>query len=222
MASIEQSITHEEVKKSARYVSAGSAVEAVAGIGTVTLAILALAHLLPLAFAAIGTIAVGAGLLVEGAAIAGRFDELLTETQGANLAHRSLGRGMAAESVGGVAGVVLGILALLSVDPMVLLPVAMIGFGSALLFGTGAIHDLNQFVLEDHASDQQRRLTREAVSVASGGQVLLGVGAVTLGILGVLQVAPLTLTLVGLLAVGGAAVLAGTALTTRMRLNLRS
>ncbi len=220
MASIEQGIPHDEIVKSARYVTAGSLAEAMTGVGTVTVAILALANVLPLAFAAIGTIAVGAGLLFEGAAIAGRFDDLLTEAQRADLAHRFLGRGMAAESVGGVAGVVLGILALLSVDPLVLLPVAMIGFGAAFLFGTGASHDLNQFVLGDRASEERRRLTREAVTVANGGQVLLGLGALTLGILGVLSIAPLTLTLVGLLAVGAAAMLAGTALSVRWRLNL--
>lgn len=222
MASIEQSITHEDVRTSARYLSAGSVVEAVAGTGTVALAILALTGALPMALAAIGTIAVGAGLLVEGAAIAGRFDELLKETETAHLAHRALGSGMAAESVGGVAGIVLGILALLSVDPMVLLPVAMIGFGAAFLVGSGASRDLNELVLDDQAPERKRRVTREAVAVANGGQLLLGIGALTLGILAVLGVAPLTLTLVGLIAVGAAAMFAGTALSVRLRLNLGS
>lgn len=220
MATIEDTIIREDVVRSARYVTAGSVIEAVAGAGTATLAILGLAGVLPIEFAAIATIAVGVGLLFQGGAIAARFDDILTETELAHLANRSIASGMAAESVAGVAGTVLGILALFHVASLTLMPIAMIVFGAALLVGTGAAHDLNHFVWNDQARANDQLITREAVTVVAGGQFLLGAAAVTLGILGVLAIVPLTLTLAGLIVVGGAALFNGTALSIRMRLNL--
>ncbi len=222
MASIEQSVNREELKRSEEYVEAGSLFEALAGAGTATLAILGLAGVLPAYFAAIATIAVGVGLLTEGGAIMARYNDLLFEAEAAHLQHRSLGSGMAAESVGGVAGIVLGILTLVGVAPMVLLPVAAIVFGAALLVGSGANRDLNRYAATLWIGPEAHKAARGAVTAATGGQALVGVAAVALGVLGVIGLSPVALTLVALLSIGGATLLSGTALTARVRPAQRS
>ena len=222
MASIEQHVTPEEMKRSEQYVETGSVFEALTGAGTATLAILGLAGVLPGYFAAIATIAVGVGLLSEGAAIVARYNDLLWEAETAHLEHRSLGSGMAAESVGGVAGVVLGILALVGVAPAVLLPVAAIVFGAALLIGSGANRDLNRYASGPWSGAQPHKLARQAATAATGGQALVGVGAMALGVLAVIGLSPVVLTLVALLSIGGATLMSGTALTARVRPNERS
>ena len=56
------------------------------------------------------------------------------------------------------------------------------------------------------------RVMREAVSTSSGIQILFGLGAVTLGVLSLVGVfTPITLTLVAILAVGGASLFSGAA-----------
>ena len=217
MASIEHSIDREESRRSEQYVETGSLLEALAGAGTAILAVLGLAGVIPGAFAAIATIALGVGLLTEGGAIAARYNDLLFTVEAAQLEHGSLGSGMAAESLGGLAGIVLGILALMGIAPPVLLPVAAIGFGTALLIGSGANRDLNTYAGALWNGPEPRGAVRRAVTAASGGQALVGAAAVALGVLGVIGLDPLVLTLVALLSIGGATLLSGTVLTARLR-----
>jgi hypothetical protein len=64
----------------AQTVGAGSSAETTAGLGAIVLALMALVGVLPLILAAIATIASGAGLLLEGAAVTARYSELRLET----------------------------------------------------------------------------------------------------------------------------------------------
>ncbi len=218
MATAHSTHYSEEVHRSARVVAGGSILETVGGAGAVVLSVLALAGVLPLVFAAIATIAVGAALLFEGGSIVSRYAQLEAETAGdTRLANTSLGSGMAAESLGGIAGIVLGILALLGVSPVVLLAAAAIAVGAALLVGTEAVSRLNALeVLGGHVPDKAHRLTRQAVTASSGGQVLAGIGAAVLGILALLSIEPLTLVLVALLTLGASTLLSGSALSGKM------
>jgi len=54
-----------------------------------------------------------------------------------------------------------------------------------------------------------QELARESASTLSGIQMLAGLGAITLGILAIIKIVPETLSLVGLLAVGAAVLMAG-------------
>jgi hypothetical protein len=85
-------------------------------------------------------------------------------------------RGLWEGRIAGVAGIVLGILALLHLAPDVLAPVAVIVFGGALVLGRG---------------------------VGRMGRIIVGVGATVLGILALLHLDPRTLTLIALIAVAG-------------------
>ncbi len=217
-----------EEMRSAELMAGGSLVEAVGGVAGVVLAILGLVltGFLPVYLAAIAVIAVGFAMACEGAAIAGRYSRLLRETGDTPAAEAELGGGMTAEFLGGIAGIVLGILALLQLVPMVLLPVAAIVFGAALLLGCGATARLNHLVVERFCGTTLHVLSRpiatEAVRAASGAQVLVGLGAIVLGILGLVPAFPtLTLALVAFLAAGASLLLSGAALSGKFLSLLR-
>lgn len=192
----------------------GSAIEGLGGIGAVVLAIIGLAGLLPAAMAAIATIVVGAGLLFEGGAIAARYNRILAMTAGKPETEKAeYGSGMTSEFVGGGAGIVLGILALIGIAPAVLLEVAVIVFGATLLLSAGSTAKLASFGAYYRMPGEEHRVMREAadssIKAAAGAQVLIGIAAVVLGILALLGMQPLTLTLIGLLAVGASLLFSG-------------
>lgn len=205
-----------EQEKTLRIVSGGAITEAVAGAGAIILAILALAGMLPVTLAAIATIAVGVALLAQGGAAAARWSRLVRDIGTHRPDERyELAGGLGAEVVSGAAGVVLGVLALLGQSPLVLLPVALLAFGGGLLIGSGVTVELGGGVAPA-AYDRFANLAREASLGASGAQALAGVAAVVLGILALIGTMPLTLTLIGLLAVGAAVLFSGSAVSTRL------
>jgi hypothetical protein len=122
--------TQFEAQPYKRLIAGGSMIEAVGGVGALALAILGLAGILPLEFAAIAVICVGAALVFEGGAIGTRFSRLLSATGSGRLGAAELGGGMTAEFLGGAAGLVLGLLALLGVATGILIPVAAIVLGA--------------------------------------------------------------------------------------------
>lgn len=204
-----------EQEKTLRIVSGGSITEAVAGAGAVILAILALAGMLPVTLAAIATIAVGVALLAQGGAAAARWSRLVRDVSHRPDERFELAGGLGAEVVSGAAGIVLGVLALLGLSPLVLLPVALLAFGGGLLIGSGVTVELGGGVAPA-AYDRFANLAREASLGASGAQALAGVASVVLGILALIGTMPLTLTLIGLLAVGAAVLFSGSAVSTRL------
>jgi hypothetical protein len=214
------SLPHEQ-EKSLKIITSGSLTEALAGGGAVVLTILGLAGIMPGYMASIAVIAIGVALLAQGGAAASRWSTLVAQTRSYDWSSRSeLGSGLSAEIFGGAAGIVLGILALLSIFHWVLIPVSLLVFGGTLLVGSGTTVDLGTMG-GPRAYDQFSRVTREITMAASGTQVLVGVGAIVLGILALVGGDSLVLSLVGLLAIGASILLAGSAVSTRMMGMLR-
>jgi hypothetical protein len=212
------STTHEEIveRRSKRFVFAGTLAEEIAGIGAVVLSIIGLANRFPELMLPIATIAIGAALLFEGGAITARFSNLLSLAR-AQVDFRQFGMGMTMEFLSGIVGVALGILALIGIYPLVLTPVAAIVFGAALILGARVSARLN--ALWSSMTEEReivREVTREALEAASGVQFLIGLGAITLGILALIGLNPTILTLVAMLSVGFANLLSGTAIMGRV------
>jgi hypothetical protein len=113
-------------------------------------------------------------------------------------------RGITAEFLAGVAGIVLGILALLRIAPMTLMSVAVITYGGTLLLTSGESVWLNAFGKENELVYQLRRSMGLA---AAGAQVLVGLAGLVLGILGVIGILPIMMILVALLAIGSSILL---------------
>ncbi len=205
-----------EREKSIKVVAGGSITEAICGAATVVLAIIGLAGTLPGYMASIATIAFGVALLAQGGAIAARWSRLLRETQPYEWDTRTeLGGGMGAEFLAGGAGVVLGILGLLGIYTATLIPIAVIVFGGALLLGSGATADLGSLYAPT-AHERFAHVTRQITLAASGAQMLVGVGAIVLGIIALVGVDPVVITLVALLVVGASVLLSGAAVSSRM------
>jgi hypothetical protein len=205
-----------EAERTIKVVAGGSITEALCGIGTVVLAILGLAGVLPGYMASIATIAFGVALLSQGGAVAARWSRLIHETAPREWDSRTeLGGGMGAEFLGGAAGVVLGILGLIGLGTAVLIPIAVIVFGGALLLGTSATYDLGTLSVPT-PHERFANAVRQASAAASGAQVLLGLAAIVLGILALVGLDPVTVSLVALIVVGSSAIFTGGALGTRM------
>ncbi len=209
----------EHGKRAIGVLGAGSLIGALGAAGAVVLSILGLAGALPFYMVTVATIVLGAAMLLEGGAIAARYDHLVRRLTpaGEPVPSVDVAGGMSAESLAGIAGVTLGVLSLLGIYPGILEPVAVIVLGAGLLFASSAVSRLNAFASEYFVThDLTRRVMRESVQASVGGEVLFGIGAVVLGILALLGFDPLLLTLVGLLAVGFAAMLSGSAVGARV------
>lgn len=192
----------------------GSSLGVIGGAGAAVLAIIGLAGAFPFLMTAIATIAIGAGLFVEGSSLGAalsRFDHDPTSRE------NEAAGGFALQGVAGAGGIVLGILSLIGIFPMVLIPIAIITIGGAMAFGGPARAELNLTVLEMRgASRTARRAATQAVNASSGLLTLVGLGGVTLGILALVGVTPVgTLVLVALLGLGGALFLGDSSLLGR-------
>jgi hypothetical protein len=174
--------------------------EVLVACGAVVLSILALASIFPNDLAAITVIALGVVLGCQGANVVLRYTDLLYEA-GATPDPRAmeLGRGITAEFLAGLAGVVLGILALLRIAPMTLMSAAVITYGGTLLLTRNESVSLN---LTGKENDALRQLMESMGKATERAQVLTGLGAVTLGILALVGLAPTIMILVALLAIG--------------------
>lgn len=202
----------DEETRSARVLTGASASEAVIGAAAVVVAVLGLIGTLPFYMAAIATIAVGAALLIEGLGIAAQVRALEHELVGNRQTGALIG-GTSVEVVGGVAGIVLGVLALFGVEPFVMLAIAAIVYGGTLIFGTGASRQV------DAAASMRGGyggVSHQALVSSDGAKILGGIAAATLGILYFADVGVgLTLILSAMLVAGLVNLLSGTALAAR-------
>jgi hypothetical protein len=197
----------------------GGGVIAIAGA---VLAIIGLAGVEPRWLLSAATIAVGVSFLLEGAAIAARLADMLEEATEGRVQMAELGTGVTAETLAGIGGIALGILAALNVVPSVLLPIAAIVFGGAAVLGAGTNVSINELLVAHRGEHGlARRVIRQAVFATTGLQVLVGLGAITLGIIALAGQYPYTLTLVAMLGVSGVFVLSNTAIASRMMTALR-
>lgn len=197
----------------------GSTLETIGGLAAVIVSVVGFQER-PIVMGAVATIAIGIALLSQGASIMARWRDAAPKLQGPKPDRSELVEGVSTEVFGGAVGIVLGIIALVGIKPSVMLPVAAIVFGGSLLLGGAAQPDLVYL-----APDKNPRFARASFSAiqASGGiMVLVGVAAAVLGILALLQVGPaLSLSLVAMLSIGFALLLAGGALTARFVHRLR-
>lgn len=186
-------------------VASGSVIAAIGGLSALVLGILGLVGIVPRYMASVAAIAFGVALVAEGGAIASRYTQLFRIGDGTYEKAEITG-GSGSELLGGLAGGVLGLLALLGIAPITLLAASAIVFGAALLLGSGSTSRLNSLLLDGGT----HHVERDAVVTAAGAQVLVGIAAIALGILALVGIAPMILVLVALLSLGSAAVITGT------------
>lgn len=173
--------------------SFGLLTEGTAGIVVIVVSIIALAGVSAQPLAAIAAIVIGGGMMAQ--AFNSAAEHLKTARTGsaaegaANARRAELGTEILVDGLCGFAGIVLGILSLVGVGTARLLPAALIVYGGELLVGGFAsAGNLGAFA-------------------SAGVEVLIGLAAAVLGILGVVMAGTPILVLVGFLVVGVALVL---------------
>lgn len=189
-----------------RWVASGSIMEAIGAMATIALAIVGLAGIFPLVMAAIATIVISAAILIEGGAFSAGSATVSSTSEAQAV---EAGGGASTTFLGGIAGVILGILALLGVAGAELVAVALLVLGTTFMLSGVSSVTVGQMAPPTAGGPGFVQSTRAA---GSGGQVMVGIAAVVLGILAVVGLSQVVLVLVGLLSIGGAALLGGSAL----------
>jgi hypothetical protein len=173
---------HVDVRSSASEAEPfGLLTEGAAGIAAMVLAVVALAGLSTDVLASIAAIVIGGGLVVQA------FNTALEHAR--STTGEAFGGAALVDSLCGLTGIVLGILAIVGIGASYLLPAALIVYGGALLLG-GA-----------------DRMRLPGALAAGAMEMLIGLAAVVLGILSTLMVGWPVLVLVGFLAAGAALLL---------------
>lgn len=190
----------------------GGFADAVGGIATVVLAIVALAGVNPGILVPVAVIVFGAALLVQGGTILSEHAHILFPGAGAAGVEQFKGGNLSAVFMVGIAGIVLGILALLGVAAAALTSVSVIAFGAALVLTANSVRELHMFRRPVGMSGNEL-VAGEMASDSAGVQLLAGLTAVVLGILSVAGVNPAVLMLSALIVLGAALVLSGSTLS---------
>ena len=204
-------------KLSAEFIFGGAMAETITGAAVVVISILGLVGFMPMVMLSIAIMGLGLSFLFEGGAVASRLSNLLSEASEGRVDIAELGGGLSAEFIAGFGGIALGILSLVHIVPMVLAPIAAIVFGGALVIGSGVKIRVNHLTISDRKEHRLiRDIAHEVLIAASGVEILVGMGAMALGILGVIHIIPVELSLVAVLSIAGMVLFAGTALGGRM------
>lgn len=183
----------------------GPLTEGAGGIAVIVLTVLGLAAVSPAVLASVATIIIGAALIIEAANTAVEYSRVTTQVPGetsTQVQGAELGADVTIELMAGVAGIILGVLALLSAGSlMALLPAALVVFGGCMLLAGISATTIGAAQSQVGGAGQVVTMETE-LAPARGLQVLVGVAAVVLGILSFVVTAGGTLLMVGLLVVG--------------------
>jgi hypothetical protein len=195
----------------------GGFADALGGIATIVLAIIGLSGVKPDVLVSIATIVFGAALLIQAGAMLSEFAQIETMPE-ANVA--AGGGGLSSLFLVGVAGIVLGVLALLGLQAAMLTSVAVIAFGAALVLSSSAVWQLltsrSVAVRFQTRAPMVRLIASEVAAGSAGVQAMTGLAVIVLGILAVCGVFTGPLTLIALLVAGGSLVLTGSTLSGTM------
>lgn len=203
----------------------GGLVDAIGGVATIVLAIIALSGVNQPLLGAIATIVFGAALLIQAGTMLTEYTKLAVPTAIVGSGGEVLGGGgggISALFLVGAAGIVLGVLALLNIYSQVLMAVAVIAFGAALLLSSYSVWHLYRAKQAVHRLDAMRVysggeiLAGEMASGSAAVQCLAGLAAIVLGIVAVTGTYTIVLTLVALLVLGATVLLTGSTLTGAM------
>ncbi len=144
-------------------------------------------------------IGLGVVLLFRSVEVVVQYSALLYEAGATNQIDASrVSQGTTTELLAGMAGIVMGVLALLGIVPTTLLSVAVITYGAAMMLTSGESLCLGSLDLKEN--DVVRHLMRSMSLPSACAQALVGLAAMVLGILGLVSMASTISVLVALLA----------------------
>jgi hypothetical protein len=194
----------------------GGLADAIGGIATAVLAIVALTGFAPPTTAAIATIVFGAALLIQGGTILSEYAHLVIPAETLPRP-RFGGDGLSALFLVGIAGIVLGVLALLGIATMQLTAIAIIAFGGSLVMSSNSVRQLYMLQAATKKASGSHLgsefLAGEMASGSASVQVLAGLAAIVLGILSIAGTSSIHLNPAALLVLGITIILTGSTLS---------
>lgn len=197
----------------------GGFVDAAGGVATVVLAIVGLAHTLPEMMISIATIVFGAALLIQAGAMLSEYAEILAPTSATAPAEELGGGSLSALFLAGAAGIVLGVLGVLGLNPAVLSSCAIIAFGAAMLLSANSVWHLHrvkqatQIAAQPTPASAAEIIANDMALGSASVQALAGLAAIVLGIIALAGGNATILPLAALLVLGGTLVATGTTLS---------
>jgi hypothetical protein len=198
----------------------GGLADAIGGVATIVLAIIALSGVSQPMLGAVATIVFGAALLIQGGTMLTEYTKLIFPPGAVDPAEEVMGgSGLSALFLVGAGGIVLGVLALLNIAPQTLVAAAIIAFGGAMILSSNSVWHLYRAkqalqrlgAMRTHSVGET--LAGEMASGSAALQCLAGLAAIVLGILAVTGTNPMVLSLVGLLVLGATVLLTGSTLS---------
>jgi hypothetical protein len=213
-----------EERETAETVFGGTLIAGVLTVGVIAVSIIGLVGLAPHLLLAVAVLALGVAFLFEGGSIMAGLSELPREMAPGRpglFGLDDLSLGVTAESLAGMAGAVLGVIAILNISVGTVVPAAAIVFGSALILGAGANARLGamrtrQSERRRDVQDLVQDVARQFVLGATSLYVLAGLAVITLGILALQGINPLVLSQAAMLTIAALFVLSDAAIATRM------
>jgi hypothetical protein len=188
-------------------VVSGATIAAVGGLSTVVLSVLGLSGVLPTYMLPVGGIALGAAFLMLGTMgmVWGRMFRLAPrEVSRGRLMFSS---GATAVLIAGVAAIVLNILTLAFPGDIRYVAAAVIALGLGFLWHSGGMRRVSRFahdVAFEHTPEYRPSgpFAINALTMAPVRDLLVGLGGMVLGVLAILNIAPVVLAFVALLIIG--------------------
>ncbi|GEM_PF-1039363 len=208
-----------EEKTFAEVIFGGAIGEGLLAAATAVLAIIALTGRMAEILLPVGLIVLGASLVFEGAAVTARLYNMLNENTRNRFNFSELGIGTTVESIIGIFAIVLGILALLQIQPLVLVPAAIVAIGACLILEAASNARINALPVPVEKKQEHPFIdfvTNQTIWAATEIQILVGMAGITLGILALCGIQPLTLSLAALLIISAAALISGMAMSGKM------
>jgi hypothetical protein len=202
-------------RTSVELATGGSLAEALIAAVALLLAAFGLAGIYPTYAGSLAALAVGIALVFEGGAIGARFAPTFHSREGDSLTTGDVAGGITAELVAGSIGIVLAVFALIGFAPLALLPTAALVYSAGLLIGSAALSHSSTAVHEGEV-ELETGGKRDAVLIAAGAQIVVGLAGSALGIVALLGAQTLILSLVALLGIAASELLSGTAFGSRM------
>jgi hypothetical protein len=198
--------------------SYGGFADALGGVATIVLAIVALAGVHTDVMVPIAVIVFGTALLIQGGTLLSEHARIIFpgDAAGSAAIEQFSGGSLPAVFLVGASGIVLGVLALLDIAAATLCAVAIIAFGAALVMTSNSVRELylaRRTMMRSGTHNASELLAGEMASGSAGVQLLAGLTAVVLGILAVAGTNPAVLVLSALVVLGATVLLSGSTLS---------
>jgi hypothetical protein len=154
----------------------GGVVDAIGGAATVVLAIIGLSGTNADLLLAIATIVFGTALLIQSGAILSELTHIIFPARAGEPIEEFRGGGLSIVFLVGSAGIVLGVLALLGIYRIELISIAIIAFGSALVFGSNAVWSVHRMKQAAYRAAGQRAVAGSEIlaTILMTGSTLSG------------------------------------------------